>query len=104
MAVRNHAINSIKKKSIENDCVNDEFVLELTSCDEYEMLAQDVYYHIHNAVKDLPMKAKEVILLSMNDMSISEIEDELNISKNTVKTHRRLAYSKLRESLRRLRE
>ncbi|MCT4644210.1 MAG: RNA polymerase sigma-70 factor [Carboxylicivirga sp.] len=102
MAVRNHAINKLKKKTIESDSVTIEEIKELTSSEEYVMLAQDVYHQIHNTIKELPKKSKEVILMSMNDMSISDIQDELNVSINTVKTNKRKAYAVLREKLKSL--
>jgi len=37
--------------------------------------------------------------MSLNGMSISDIQDELNISENTAKTHKRKAISILREKL-----
>ena len=99
MAVRNYAINYLNRKMVLDERINKHISYEMTSCDEYAMLSQDVYYHIHKAIKDLPKKSQEVIRMSMNELSIAEIQEELNVSKNTVKTHRRRAYAVLRERL-----
>lgn len=104
VAVRNHAINSLNKKSLAQNTIYSEKCMEITSCEEYEMLAQDVYHHIHCAIENLPQKSREVIIMSMSDMSLNEIQEELSVSINTVKTNKKRAYQKLRKSLRNLRE
>ena len=100
-AVRNSAINHLEKKAVEEKRKEKHLFPENTSTQEDEdlMLSQDVYHHIHNVIKSLPKKSREVIMMSLNDMSISDIQDELNVSKNTVKTHKRRAFAVLREEL-----
>jgi RNA polymerase sigma-70 factor (ECF subfamily) len=99
MAVRNYAINHLERENAKEKKIKDYYSTEVSSCDEYNILSQDVYHHIHNAIKKLPAKSQEVIRMSMRDLSIAEIQDELNISNNTVKTHKRIAYATLREKL-----
>jgi RNA polymerase sigma-70 factor (ECF subfamily) len=99
MTVRNHAINYMEREKSKDKRIQDYYLSEMNSCDEFNMLSQDVYHHIHKAIKALPKKSREVIRLSMRELSIAEIQDELNVSNNTVKTHKRLAYATLREKL-----
>jgi len=47
----------------------------------------------------LPGKAKEVVRLNLKSLSNLEIAEELNVSINTVKTHKLSAFKKLREQL-----
>lgn len=98
-AVRNHSINYLNRKSVLDKKIEDETNYEMTSYDEYVMLSQDVYDQVHKAIRSLPKKSQEVIRLSMNELSVAEIQEELNVSKNTVKTHRRRGYAMLREKL-----
>lgn len=99
--VRNSAINHLKQKAVEEKRIRKNYVEE-AFVDEGIALSQDVYYHIHNAIKCLPKKSQVVIRMSLNGMSIADIQDELGVSKNTVKTHKRIAFSKLREKLKNL--
>ncbi|MCG8412456.1 MAG: RNA polymerase sigma-70 factor [Bacteroidales bacterium] len=99
MAVRNNAINYLNQKAILTEKLNKHISYEMTSSDEYKILSQDVYHQVHNAIKSLPQKSQEVIRMSMNELSIAEIQEELNLSKNTIKTHKRRAYAMLREKL-----
>ena len=103
MAVRNASIDYLNRKQQEEEKSGEGAVSGFSSCDEFEMLSQDVYHQIHNAIKELPRKSKEVIMMSMNELSIADIQEELKVSKNTVKTNKRRAYAMLREKLRGLR-
>jgi RNA polymerase sigma-70 factor (ECF subfamily) len=100
MAVRNHALDLLDKKANRGDNLNEHAFDEITSCDEFNMLSQDVYYQLNKAIGTLPKRSREVIKLSMNELSLAEIQDELDISRNTVKTLKRIGYSKLRNSMR----
>lgn len=98
-AVRNASINHSNRKAIVVEDIKEELCTDVSSIDEYTMLSQDVYHQIHNEIKLLPKKLQEVIRLSMNNLTIAEIQDELNVSKNTIKTQRRIGYARLRERL-----
>ena len=41
----------------------------------------------------------EIMILALNGLKNQEIADELNISINTVKTQKKIAYSKLKQKL-----
>jgi RNA polymerase sigma-70 factor (ECF subfamily) len=50
-------------------------------------------------IKNLPESAREIMILALNGLRNQEIADELNISINTVKTQKKIAYSKLKQKL-----
>lgn len=54
---------------------------------------------VMQAIDKLPEKRREVILLSMAGLTVKEIADNLGISINTVKIHKKKAYSTLRDEL-----
>ncbi len=60
---------------------------------------EETYKLLHEAIAELPKQMKNVISLSMNACSNAEISEELSISVNTVKTLKKMGYSKLREQL-----
>ncbi|MCG8412455.1 MAG: RNA polymerase sigma-70 factor [Bacteroidales bacterium] len=100
-ATKNSAINYLNKKNTEERQKERYLYFEdiASQSDENNALTQDVYYHLYNAIKNLPEKSRKTIILSLNNMSLSDIKNELNISINTVKTHKRRAYSTLRKKL-----
>ncbi|MCT4603371.1 MAG: RNA polymerase sigma-70 factor [Marinifilum sp.] len=103
-AVRNSAINYLEKKTVEEKR-KEGYLFSgyiYNSEDKEFAFSQDVYYHLHNAIKHLPKKSREVIIMSLNEMSLSEIQEELNVSINTVKTNKRRAYAMLREKLKKI--
>lgn len=100
-AVRNSAINYLNKKAVEEKRLS-KYLPEESLLDEELVLSQDVYSHIYNAIKSLPKMSQEVIKMSLNGLSILDIQEELGVSKNTVKTHKRRAFAVLREKLKKL--
>ena len=96
--VRNSAINYLNKKVVEEKRLS-KYLPEEFLQDEERVLLHDVYNHVYNAIRSLPKKSQEVIKMSMDGLSISDIQEELNVSKNTVKAHKRRAFAVLREKL-----
>lgn len=54
---------------------------------------------VYKTIKALPTQSEKIILLTLKEYSNKEIAEELNVSINTVKTLKKLAFSKLRENL-----
>ena len=54
---------------------------------------------VENAIRMLPDKCARIIRLGIQEYTNAEIADELDISINTVKTQKKIAYQKLRNSL-----
>ncbi|GAA4305382.1 RNA polymerase sigma-70 factor [Aestuariibaculum suncheonense] len=54
---------------------------------------------IHQAIETLPKKCAEILLLSIQEYSNQDIATELNISVNTVKAQKKIAYKKLKPIL-----
>ncbi|NRR91207.1 RNA polymerase sigma-70 factor [Winogradskyella undariae] len=59
----------------------------------------DTYAQLATAIQQLPKKSEAVIRLALNAYTNKEIAEELSISKNTVKSQKRIAYKKLRHAL-----
>jgi RNA polymerase sigma-70 factor (ECF subfamily) len=72
--------------------------IELTEDDvENEIVREETYRQLEGAIELLPDKAREVMRLNLRGLSNQEIAEELDISVNTIKTHKRLAFQKLRK-------
>lgn len=93
--VRNKIISELrirKKETGEAEVIEDiEFDNQITKEETYKLL--------HEAIATLPDQTQNIIKLSMNGHSNLEIAEELDISVNTVKTLKKIGYSKLREKL-----
>ena len=73
--------------------------LEAYETEEYymsEAVVIETTAVIDKAISKLPEKAAQVIRLSIEDYTNNQIADELSISINTVKDHKKVAYRKLR--------
>ena len=104
-------INAVKAylyKSVRNKCLNfirDQAVLQRNKS-TYDIESDEVFEHhiieeetfniLFNEIKNLPDSSKEVMLLALNGLKNQEIADELNVSINTVKTQKKIAYAKLK--------
>lgn len=98
--VKNHCLNYLKGKyfKIKANAVSLKD-LDLQQSEDYlysQLVAIETYAHLYKAIDTLPKKAAKVITLSLNKYSINEIAEELNITPSTVRTHKSLAYQKLK--------
>ncbi|MCG8581870.1 MAG: RNA polymerase sigma factor [Bacteroidales bacterium] len=64
-----------------------------------EVLREETYQLLHNAIDNLSPQAAQVINLSMIGYTSVEIADELGVSLNTIKTVKKRAYKALRKSI-----
>jgi len=96
LSTRNICLDHIKKEQKVQvtqltDTLTDENSIQL------ELLREDTYTLLEEVIKQLPEQAGKIIWLNMNGLSNTDIAEELNISINTIKTHKKSAYKKIRE-------
>lgn len=72
---------------------------EVDSGFESAIIEQETYRLVRKAVEELPTQMRNIIFLSMEGLKNHEIADKLQISEGTVHTLKKLAYRKLRETL-----
>jgi RNA polymerase sigma-70 factor (family 1) len=100
LATKNTAYDYIKKEKRKSQKTD---LFGLNAADEdivlNEMIREETYRILNNALHALPEKAKEVINLNLSGLSNQEVADKLGISVNTVKTHRLHALRILRKRL-----
>ncbi|MGQ1909449.1 RNA polymerase sigma-70 factor [Marinifilum sp. RC60d5] len=98
MATKNACFDYLKKEQrrrIDGDINEEIYIYDNTV--ENEIVREEVYYQLETAINLLPQKAQRVIRLNLNGLSNKEIAEELDVSVNTVKTHKMLAFKKIRE-------
>jgi len=101
-ATKNKCLDYLKSKKYKKDRELSSLELALLTSDSYfkkEVLLEEVSRTVRQAVDTLPFKCKEIISLSLNGLKNEQIDEELDVSINTVKTQKRIAYKKLRPIL-----
>lgn len=101
-SVRNKSLDLIKNKAFQSKVqLEPETLKSLTSQTYFEkqVLTEETYRIVNEAVNTLPKKCKRIIHLSLKGLENKQISEELSISLNTVKTQKRIAYQKLRPLL-----
>ncbi len=103
-SLRNNTIKRItrSKHTLEIESASGEIDSSLSreSEDLFHKVTQTEFNReISRAVSALPLKRRQIILLSMSGMSADQIADALNITVNTVKSQKTKAYNTLRQEL-----
>ena len=99
-SVRNKCLNHLKHQSVRKKH-EDALVYELESDHSFshQVIEEETFNQLLMEIKFLPESAREIMILALNGLKNQEIADELNISINTVKTQKKIAYSKLKQKL-----
>jgi len=102
LATKNTCFDYLKKEKrkkqtgdFDTERINDDTHLEDDSV-MLEIIREETYRQLEDAIGLLPEQARKVVLLNLRSFSNQEIADELNVSINTVKTHKLNAFKKLR--------
>jgi RNA polymerase sigma-70 factor (ECF subfamily) len=66
---------------------------------EDHVIEEETHRLFYQAIQELPEKCREIIMMSLEGLKNNEIAKELNISINTIKTQKRIAYNQLRIQL-----
>jgi len=99
-AIKNSCLNHLEHVKVKQKFQKKE-LLEVQSESYFlkAVIEEETHRIIYRYINELPEKAKEVILLSLQGLKNKEIAEELYISVNTVKTHKLKAYRQLKENL-----
>lgn len=104
-SVRNKSLNYIRDKktmvfaNYPVSTIPDIPVIEEFETEEFfyrKVYVVEVSVALENAISSLPKKCQQIMRFSINDYSNLQIAEKLNISINTVKAQKRIAYYKLR--------
>lgn len=100
--IKSYLYNSVKNscldylKTAKREIELSEFIVK--SVDEY-MIETETVAEILSSIMKLPKIRRNVLLSKMEGMTIEDICTKFDISKNTVKTHLRLAKEELKKEL-----
>lgn len=98
LATKNTCFDHLKKEKRKNltndlseaDRIEDDAVVN-------EIIREETYRMLEEAIEQLPEKERIVVRLNLKALTNQEIAEEMGVSVNTVKTHKLLAFRKLRE-------
>ncbi len=99
-SVRNKCLNHLKHQTVVQKHEK-ALVYELESDHAFSshVIEEETFNQLFTEIRNLPPSAQEIMLLALNGLKNQEIADELKVSVNTVKTQKKIAYSKLKENL-----
>ncbi|GAA4293092.1 RNA polymerase sigma factor [Aestuariibaculum suncheonense] len=97
--VKNACISQIRKeKNIFNTSI-DEGLTVVEKSFLNEILREETYKLLHEAINELSPQAEQVVRLTLNGYRNQDIASELEITINSVKTVKKRAYNRLRQVL-----
>lgn len=99
-SVRNKCLNQIKHENVKQKHEG-QIAYELHSEHSFKnhIIEEETFNLLHAEIQNLPDAAKNIMLLALNGLKNPEIAEELNVSVNTVKTQKKIAYAKLKDKL-----
>ena len=99
-SVRNKCLNQLKHQLViqknEKELIHE---LESEQFFANHIIEEEVFNQLTTEIRNLPKSSQEIMILVLNGLTNPEIANELNISVNTVKTQKKIAYSKLKNSI-----
>ncbi|HEY4787251.1 MAG TPA: RNA polymerase sigma-70 factor [Bacteroidales bacterium] len=98
LSVKNRCLNFSKHQRIKEKYTQTVNMNHDPSFEE-RIIEAEVIQHLHNAIESLPNQQKQVIIHTLEGLSNHEISENMQISLNTVKFHKKAAYQQLREKL-----
>lgn len=98
--IRNACLNYLRDKIVSSDIDKIGDIDSNENNIESLIIEAEISAKLFESIMLLPKARREIMLLRIDGMSIEDIADELKVSLNTVKTHKKLAHKQLRNSLR----
>jgi len=99
-SVKNKCLNHLKHLAVRQKH-EEELIYELESTELFnqQVIEEDMFSLLYQEIENLPHSAKKIMLLALKGLKNKEIAKTLDISENTVKTQKKIAYSKLKNKL-----
>lgn len=99
-SVRNKCLNHLKHLSVRQKH-EENLIYELESAHFFtqHVIEEDAFNLLYREIENLPNSARKIMLLALKGLKNKEIAETLNLSENTVKTQKKIAYGKLKDKL-----
>ena len=99
-AVRNKCLNHLKHLAVLKKH-EEKLIYELES-DQFfsdQVIEEEAFNKLFQEINHLPKSAQKIMLLALKGLKNKEIAATLGVTENTVKTQKKIAYSKLKKKL-----
>jgi RNA polymerase sigma-70 factor (ECF subfamily) len=99
-SVRNKCLNHVKHQAVRRK--HEDSLLYNLESDQYfesHVIEEETFNQLFSEIRNLPASSREIMLLALNGLKNQEIADELQISINTVKTQKKIAYAKIKDAM-----
>jgi len=97
--VRNRCLNYLKNKKTEEKYIRNYMLLEEEAYFEQIVIEEEVYRLVIQEIQNLPAEQRKVVELHLEGKNNIEIAEMMNVSVNTVKTHKARARKALKNKL-----
>jgi RNA polymerase sigma-70 factor (family 1) len=98
LSIKNRCLNFIKHKAVKEKYSKTSLLEQEQHFEEY-VVEVDVIQHLNDAINNLSEQRKLIMQFSMQGLANNEIAENMQISINTVKLYKKIAYKELREKL-----
>ena len=98
LSVKNRCLNFKKHLIVKEKFVN-AALTDTVQFFEENVLEAEVIHNINIAISNLPEQRRRIIILGMQGLKNNEIAEQMQVSINTVKLQKKIAYRQLREKL-----
>ena len=98
-SVKNKCINHFKHAKVVQMHVQSNQRAEYDVHYDLGVIEEDTFNILFQAIKTLPPSAQKIMLLALYGLKNPQIAEKLSISLNTVKTQKKIAYSKLKDTI-----
>lgn len=99
-SVRNNCLNYLKHQAVlkkhEEQLI---YELETEHFFTNHIVEEEAFKQLYLEIEQLPEAAQKIMVLVLKGLKNKEIAEELGISENTVKTQKKISYSKLKKKL-----
>ena len=99
-SVRNKCLNLLKHQVVIQK--NEAALIEELEYEQFftnHVIEEETFNQLFSEIRLLPGSSQEIMILALNGLTNPLIAEELGISVNTVKTQKKIAYSKLKSNL-----
>ncbi len=101
-AVRNRCLNILEHQKVAREYTTKIIQLTGTNLDEYNYIESEVYEQLREAIRQLPEVQRRVFDLTLQGYDNAAIAEEMGISEDAVKSHKKRGKKLLKEKLQHL--
>lgn len=99
-SARNKCLNFLKHRTVIQKHEK-ELIAELES-DRFfttHVIEEETFNVLYGEIRQLPEGSQKIMLLALKGLKNKEIAEKLQVSENTVKTQKKIAYAKIKDNL-----